>query len=1029
MSPSATRLITTAYGAAAIATLRSLMGELKSADPMAPVTLLVPNDLAGITARRALAAGVTPGTTGVAGLYISTLPRLAEQFAAASLSPRVPATPALVGAAWRSALDESPGLFAKVKNHPATIKGLTSAHRDLRDLDADALDAVADFGALQNDLVRLHRSVTSAVREISYDEVELLHTTAAHITAHLHAELGALVLYLPQRLSNAEQTLAHALADQPGLTVVAGLTGEAKADAAVLETLRVLGLHHSATVTNPSTATAIRHASDSDDEVRLVVRELVDALLTTAPQRIAVFYGRSIPYARQLHEQLAAAGLRINGPGTRTVEERAIARGFLGVLGLGTDLRRPDLFRALSEAPIRNPTGTGRLPIFRWERVSRLAAVVGDDDWDQRLAAYIDDQRASIAKERAQEDPVIARIDAATRQIDSAAEMQSFAMSLRARLEHGLMQSTWSALAAWALELFHDLYGEPADQGNIPADEQYAAVVIEQSLRSMSTLELVESKADLPRLAELLLQDLQSARPRVGHFGEGIFVGPVSAAVGLDLDVVYVVGLAEDTYPGRQHVDALLPDSVRDMVDQLPGSKDRIEAQHRQLLAAFASALQVVAAFPRGDLRRSTSRLPSRWLLPSLRALSGDSKLAATQWESASSPAIEGSPSFAGSLLRTRRLATEQEWRMRAAGVGMLRDSRVDTATLLLHGRASEDFTRFDGKLTGSVGLPDFTSEDRLVSPTQLESYAVCPHGYFVRRLLGVEPLEQPEELITISALDIGNLIHESLDDFVRGQVETLPSFGVPWTELQRAELLKIASAKASEFETRGLTGHPMLWEAELGRILIDLNRMLEDDNAWRSERDAAVLTTELTFGSAGHPAVEIALPSGRTIRMRGSADKVDRTRAGTLLVTDIKTGSPGKFGVLEDDPVAGGTLLQLPVYAHAARQSLGDSLVSAQYWFVRKGRLANGPKRIAIELTPDVETRYANTLATLVDGIATGLFPAKAPEQADFSWVQCNYCNPDRIGHGDVRESWERKRNSSALAELVALIDPVVPA
>ncbi len=548
MSPSAGRLITTAYGAPAIAALRFLMAELKSADPMAPVTLLVPNELAGITARRALATGVTPGTTGVAGLYVSTLPRLAEQLAAASLSPRVPATPALVGAAWRSALDENPGLFAKVKDHTATIKALTSAHRDLRDLDATALDAVADSGPLQNDLVRLHRSVTSAVGEICYDEVELLHVAAAQITAQPHAELGSLILYLPQRLSDAEQTLAEALADQHGVTVLAGLTGDPKADEAVLETLRTLELHDSTTVPTSSAATATRHASDSDDEVRLVVRELVDSLSTTAPQRGAVLYGRAVPYARQLHEQLAAAGLKTNGPGTRTVDERAISRGFLGILGLGNDLRRPDLFRVPSEAPIRNRTGTGRLPIFRWERVSRLAAVVSGDDWDLRHAAYINDQRASIVKERAQEDPVIARIDAATRQIDSPDEMRSFVMGLQARPEHGLTQDTWPALAAWALELFHDLYGEPADQGNIPADEQYAAVVIEQSLRSMSTLELVESKADLPRLAELLLQDLQSARPRVGHFGEGIFVGPVSAAVGLDVDVVYVVGLAEDTY-------------------------------------------------------------------------------------------------------------------------------------------------------------------------------------------------------------------------------------------------------------------------------------------------------------------------------------------------------------------------------------------------------------------------------------------------------------------------------------------------
>lgn len=1023
-----TRLITTPYGAPAIAALRCLMAELKSGDPMAPVTLLVPNEIAGITARRALATGVTPGATGIAGLWISTLPRLAEQLAAASLSPRVPATRALVAAAWRTALNDNPGLFAGVKDHAATIRALTEAHRDLRDLDRDALEAVAASGALQHNLIDLHLTVASAVEATCYDEVELLHTAAQRIRDRPSTELGSLVLYLPQELSNAETGLARELGERLGLVVLAGFAGETTADAAVRRTLEALGFRTSSTAPTAPTATAIRHASDSDDEVRVVVRELVDSLTTTAPQRIAVLYGRSIPYARQLHEQLAAAGLLVNGPGTRAVDERAISRGFLGVLGLGLELRRRELFRALAEAPVRNPDGTGNLPISRWERVSRFAAVVNGEDWDHRLTAYSDLQEAMIATEQAREDPIPSRIDQATRQIESAIGMRSFVLSLRTRLEQGLAHTTWTALSTWALDLFHDVYGEPSDLANIPPDEQYAAVAIEQAIRAMSTLEIVESSADLPRLAELLSQELQSARPRVGRFGEGVFVGPVSAAVGLDLDVVYVVGLAEDTYPGRLHVNALLPDRVRDAVPQLAGSKDRVGEQHRQLLAAFAAAPQVVATFPRGDLRRSTLRLPSRWLLPSLRLLSGNDKLAATQWETGQSASIVGSPSFAGSLLRTTRLATAQEWRIRAAGVEILRDPRVDAAASLNEQRQSHDFTRFDGNLTGSAGLPDFTAPDRPVSPTQLESYAVCPHGYFMRRLLRVEPLEQPEELITISPLDIGNLIHESMDEFVRGQT-SLPSFGVPWTEKQQAELVEIASRKASDFETRGLTGHPMLWAAERVRILADLARMLRDDNKWRTECDAAVLTTELTFGSDGHPAVEVALPSGRVVRMRGSADKVDRARDGTLLVTDIKTGSPQKFSVLEKDPVAGGTLLQLPVYAHATRQSLGDSPVSAQYWFVRKGRLANAPKRIAIDLTPAVEAQYAETLEVLVDSMAGGLFPAKAPEQADFSWVQCHYCNPDGIGHGEVRESWERKRGSTILANLVQLIDPEVTA
>jgi len=138
-------------------------------------------------------------------------------------------------------------------------------------------------------------------------------------------------------------------------------------------------------------------------------------------------------------------------------------------------------------------------------------------------------------------------------------------------------------------------------------------------------------------------------------------------------------------------------------------------------------------------------------------------------------------------------------------------------------------------------------------------------------------------------------------------------------------------------------------------------------------------------------------------------------------LVTDIKTGGASRFKVLNDDPVAAGTKLQLPVYAHAARQLLGGTEVEAQYWFVRKDR----GKRILLTLSPELEDRYAVTIGTLVDAIAAGQFPAKPPDQPDFPWVQCRFCNPDGLGHGAARERWERRRFDAALAPLVTLIDP----
>jgi RecB family exonuclease len=449
-----------------------------------------------------------------------------------------------------------------------------------------------------------------------------------------------------------------------------------------------------------------------------------------------------------------------------------------------------------------------------------------------------------------------------------------------------------------------------------------------------------------------------------------------------------------------------------------------LHTKYRQLLVAFASAAETVVSFPRGDLRRSSKRLPSRFLLPSLRDLSGDPHLAATDWDEPSryGGALATSGSFAGELLSTHQLSTEQEWRIRSAAVGALNDAVVDAAVTMIQARASDEFTRYDGNLSAVTGLPDFANEPAAISPTALESYAECPHGFFVERLLGVHQLEPPEDILVISPLEIGNLIHQTLDELVSENAENLPGHGQAWTSGQHRRLLTIAGRKADEYAARGLTGHPRLWDPERDRIVNDVEWMLQDDDEWRAATKARVVASEMPFGMRGAAAIEVDIPGGR-IRMRGSADKVDMAADGTIYVTDLKTGSQRTFAdIRQEDPLVRGTKLQLPVYAYAARQRFGESAsrVSASYWFVRKDR-----GRVTIELTDEVEELYARTLSVIVRSIAAGLFPLKAPDQPDFAWVQCDYCNPDGIGHENNRRRWERKRHDPVLRELVTLIDP----
>jgi ATP-dependent helicase/nuclease subunit B len=1033
----------TRYGAAAYAALRTNVAAVKRDDPLAPVTVLVPSHLCGVVARRALAHGVG-GRAGVAGLSVLTVDRLAERIAAPALvgSGRRPATGPVLAAAWRRALGEDAGVFGPVAAHRATVRALVGAHRELREVDPAALDAIAASGAaIAADLVRLHRRVVAVLGADWYDTVDLRRAATAALRAEPERgrEIGAVVLFLPQDLPPGAVALLGELAGAGDVRVLAALTGDTRADSGVVRSVQRLapGLDALGSVEAP-TATRVVHASDADDEVRCVVRLVTAQLRHTPAHRLAVLYGAAEPYARLLAEHLAAAGITTNGAGVRPTIERTLARTLLDLLALPDHgWRRDEVLAVLASAPVRGADGH-RVPASRWDRISRAAGVVAGAEWETRLTGYAAAERDAADAERAAEAPREGLVARRERDAEAADALRGFVADLRARLDAGARLGSWPELAAWAGDTYRALVGEVEEEPWLPEDEARAAEKVQRTVSGFAGLAAVEATADLTAQRLTLELELADDLPRRGRFGDGVLVAPLSAAVGLDADVVFVVGLAEDLVPGRLREDALLPDRVRALTaGQLPPVRDRLDRRHRHLLAALAAAPECIVSFPRGDLRRSSARLPSRWLLPLLRALSGEPRLAATRWESVSGRWLLGSPSYATGLARTDTLASEQEWRTRTAVAGHGSGIAVDDALpdepvvrgalAMAQARWSDRLTRFDGDLSGQA-VPDPTAAGQVVSPTALEAWATCPHAYFVARLLRVEPVESPEELVEISPLEVGSLIHETLDRFFAAQARAraVPRGAQPWTAQQRADLLRIATEVAAEYEARGVTGHRLLWQQERQRILADLALLLDDDQRLRAETGRRQVRSELTFGMRGVDPLQVRLPDGRTIRFRGSADRVDRA-GNTIVVVDYKTGSTRKFKQLDEtDPTAGGTKLQLPVYAYAARAALGaaDAPVSAEYWFLRRDR----GKRISVPLTPQVRDSYAAALAVIADGIAGGLFPHRPPK--DDGWggfIECPYCDPDGLGDREHRDRWERKRHDPRLAGYLALVEPEV--
>ncbi|MGH9135411.1 MAG: PD-(D/E)XK nuclease family protein, partial [Acidimicrobiales bacterium] len=375
---------------------------------------------------------------------------------------------------------------------------------------------------------------------------------------------------------------------------------------------------------------------------------------------------------------------------------------------------------------------------------------------------------------------------------------------------------------------------------------------------------------------------------------------------------------------------------------------------------------------------------------------------------------------------------TEQDYRLRAGG-RHAPDPVAAAGAEVIHARRSPALTRFDGNLSGVsdvLGVTVPAPTDSTVSPTRLEAWAACPHAYFVRHLLGVEPVEDPERQLTITALDRGSLVHDVLERFVASVVARpdadQPQPDQPWTAEDHAAIAAMAQDVCDDYEARGLTGRPVFWRRDRAQVLSLVDRFLREDTRHRRRTRTRPLAAELGFGREddGLDAVEMPLDDGRRLRFRGKIDRVDVADDGTLHVTDYKTGGARTYaGLGPDDPDQRGTSLQLAVYAQAAR-ALGaapDALVRADYWFVTD---REGFARKGYLVDDQVLGRLSTTLSTIARGIEQGVFPAR-PDDTGMARVTCRYCDPDGLGVTDLRRDWERKRDDPLVAAYAQLAEP----
>ncbi|MGQ0617535.1 MAG: PD-(D/E)XK nuclease family protein [Acidimicrobiia bacterium] len=1068
-APPVPSLLVVGYGPPALVALRRSIVAAKGGDPLAPVTVVVPSAVAGVTLRRALVRRHGPEEVdgasgrGIVAVDFVALPELVRRLAVGRLaaSGRRPLHRLEAGIQVSGLLAESaPGPLAAVAHHPATADALLATFGDLAALADTELAMVARRGPLAKAVVGLFRAFGARGTATDAHAEAMAAAEAVDAGDQAGDDVGAVVLHLPRRLGRSELVLLAALARRSRLRAVIGRTGHVAADGPAHEVqaqlvglglvvdeerpapdrLALVGL-------DPSTTVVVR-APDPAEEVRAGVRSVLQHLADgTAPERIAVVARCAQPYLSLAHGELAAAGVPHSAPAATTAAQSVAGRALTGLLAWPAGGHRRDaLFRLLRAAPLLDP-GTRR-PIApeRWDRLARGAGVVaGLDQWRVRLGSA----RASYGERMAAGEDISA-LEARRADCDALA---AFVARLAVDVEPPVSDS-WSVLARWARRALTTYLGPELDPAQYPETERRAHQGVVDLLDRLAALDGIGPAPGAAGFVARLEHELGRPGGRVGHFGHGVFVGGLVDAVGADLDLLVVLGAAEGSFPPPPVGDPLLSAHDRSVVHGLVRARsDTIAEEDRDRWAALAGARTRVLTFPAADPRAGRARAPAPWLVERCAELLGAAVEADGVARLACDPRAAGwfldLPSFEAWLAEGGRPATPTEFDIgelvaaRAAGLDPAALSQLPVARAAHLGRGLAAVVARDagrlGEWTGAVGawpeLADDLAHPR--SATSLEDWATCPFSYLLGRVLGVRVLDDPGDTDTMSPAQRGTLVHAVLERFVGDRLGRPP--GTRWDERDRSDLLCIADELAADLEAEGRTGRPLLWKAEWQSLRRHLTRILDADESEPRLTGVAPVAVEHGFGDDGEgQSVTVALGGQRQVRFRGHIDRIDRSPDGRrLVVLDYKTGRPDGYGALDPasagyDAVARGTMLQLPIYAEAARTAYPGAVdVSAYYWFV-------GPRR-TIELKGGpideaVADRFADVLATIVSGIGAGTFPARPGEDVwrpgrGPTFSNCAYCDFDRMCSADRAEQWVNIRRDRALAGYVTMAEEPIEA
>jgi ATP-dependent helicase/DNAse subunit B len=744
-------------------------------------------------------------------------------------------------------------------------------------------------------------------------------------------------------------------------------------------------------------------------EVREVIREILRASQEQKItfHEIGVLLRSSEEYSRLFRETFDGLGINPYLREGQPLSETHAGRSLLMLLNImNQNFSRQSVIEFATFAKLlSNRFSAGKespLTPSQWDAVSIHAGIVeSQKEWEERLGRL----RESWIKKGQEEEEGEGRGRFHEGDIVAIDQLIRFTNELFKFLQHLTSSNRWNGKVAALLGAF---------DGLVEQDEE--SLLVKQAVKRLSELDVTgipPSQADFTRLVEEVSQE--DVIPTGKFQRNGPTVVNLMAARGVPFRMVIIPGMAEKSFPPLIRQDAILLDHERKILNRSLGGKEteplplktegRLEEERLLYRLAIGAAKEkLIFSFPRIEIGTGKERLPSSFLLASVKALTAES----TDFQKFEKfPGFVRIPLSEIAVKSPEKALDEVEFDI-STGQQKLGEKKAEALLYLkelspFFGRGlllessrwgKRIFTGYEGIFSSKEALQvlreRYSIFRKSISPTRLEAYASCPFQYLLSVIMGIESLIEPEKEATMNPLDKGTLVHSILWKFFtdlkkeRGSLLQLKP-----KDLDR--LLEIANKKFIEFEQMGVTGYSMLWEVVKRNIL---DNLVDFFNEELNDTEFIPTYFEVRYGMKRHDFQESEISTedpvslklaGKTVNLKGRIDRIDLSKDGKRArVRDYKTGKV--FAKAND--FQGGTTLQLPLYLYAARQLLGRlhkgiEVESAEYYSIKDG------KRVGFEGSElkAKEAKLQEILKTIAGSIEDGIFIA-VPDG------QCRYCD-----------------------------------